>query len=190
MGLSDFFLEVLYWRIVPSLTTVLLTYGFLVLVARLLGIRQSKWLYWLSAIPLIKGLAVLIIGAESALPIPTAKPFVFGTRLWIPFVPSIPSVHVPDLLPPPVDSFVLLLVVVALAAILVGALVLRWGSLLTFYRSLGETERLAREDAPRVFRALDKLVPLMRTPYPEVAVADTAYLLPCTLGARHPVILL
>ncbi|MDP2726804.1 MAG: M56 family metallopeptidase, partial [Dehalococcoidia bacterium] len=67
---------------------------------------------------------------------------------------------------------------------------LRWYSLMAFYRSRGATERLAREDAPRVFRALDRLVPLMHTPYPEVAVADTAYLLPCTLGARRPVILL
>jgi beta-lactamase regulating signal transducer with metallopeptidase domain len=79
---------------------------------------------------------------------------------------------------------------VALFSLLVGVLLWRWASLTFFYRSLARSEKLERHDAPRVFQTLDSLVREMHTPYPEVIVSDKNYLFPCTIGVRHPVIVL
>jgi beta-lactamase regulating signal transducer with metallopeptidase domain len=66
----------------------------------------------------------------------------------------------------------------------------RWASLTFFYRSLARSEKLGRQDAPRVFETLDSLVREIHTPYPEVIVSDKNYLFPCTIGIRHPAIVL
>ena len=65
-----------------------------------------------------------------------------------------------------------------------------WASLTFFYRSLARSEKLERHDAPRVIETLNSLVREMHTPYPEVIVSDKNYLFPCTIGIRHPAIVL
>jgi beta-lactamase regulating signal transducer with metallopeptidase domain len=88
------------------------------------------------------------------------------------------------------DSTTTVALVVTVFLLLVGVLVWRWASLTWFYHSLAQSEKLERHDAPRVFETLDDLVPKMHTPYPEVIVSDENYLFPCTIGIRHPVIVL
>jgi beta-lactamase regulating signal transducer with metallopeptidase domain len=79
---------------------------------------------------------------------------------------------------------------VTLFSLLVSVLLWRWASLTFFYRSLAQSERLERRDAPKVFQILDKLVRVIRAPYPEIIVSDKNYLFPCSIGIRHPAIVL
>jgi beta-lactamase regulating signal transducer with metallopeptidase domain len=188
VGIGDFLLRVLFWHIVPSLTSVLLVFGFLTLVTRLLRVREPKWLYWLFLIPLVKGVMILVWGSPQPPSILAAKTLVLGLRLWDPFdLISVPAALEPM---PVFDSATTIALVITLFALLVGGLLWRWASLTLFYRSLARSEKLERRDAPRVFETLDSLVREMHTPYPEVIVSDKNYLFPCTIGVRHPVIVL
>lgn len=190
MGIADFLLRVLFWHIVPSLTSVLLVFGFLSLITRLLRVREPNWLYWLFFIPLIKGAMILVRGAPHPPPTDITESVRAALMLWDPF----------DLISAPAaletttttvfDSLTTIALVVTLFSLLVGVLVWRWASLTLFYRSLARSEKLERHDAPRVFEALDSLVREMHTPYPQVIVSDKNYLFPCTIGIRHPAIVL
>jgi beta-lactamase regulating signal transducer with metallopeptidase domain len=110
-------------------------------------------------------------------------------RLWDPFdFISVPAAL--ESMPPVFYSPTTIALIVTLFALLVGVLFWRWASLTLFYRSLARSEKLERRDAPRVFETLDGLVREMHTPYPEVIVSDKNYLFPCTIGIRHPAIVL
>jgi beta-lactamase regulating signal transducer with metallopeptidase domain len=186
--ISDFLLRVLFWHLVPSVTTALLTFGFLTLILRLLRVRQPGWQYWIFLIPLLKALAVLVLGAQLSPTLPTGKPVMIQLMLWDPFnVLSVPSAL--DALPP-IQSSAAAMMAMGVVLVFLGALLWRWGSLVLFYHRLGASEKLQKEDAPRVFRLLDRLVPKMATPYPEVIVSDSGYVFPCTLGVRRPAIVL
>ena len=189
VGIADFLLRVLFWHIVPSLTSVLLVFGFLSLVSRLLRVREPNWLYWLFFIPLIKGAMILVRGAPHPSPVHVTKPIQAALRLWDPFhFISAPAAL--ETTPPVFYSPTTIALVAALFALLVGVLLWRWASLTFFYRSLAQSEKLERQDDPRVFETLDSLVHVMHTPYPEVIVSDKNYLFPCTIGIRHPAIVL
>jgi beta-lactamase regulating signal transducer with metallopeptidase domain len=189
VGIADFLLRVLFWHIVPSLTSVLLVFGFLSLITRLLRVREPGWLYWLFCIPLVKGVMIFVRGAPQPPPIHDMKPILGALRLWDPFnLISVPAALEP--MPPVFYSATTSALAIALFALLVGMLLWRWASLTVFYRSLARSEKLERHDAPRVSQALDGLVRKMHTPYPEVIVSDKNYLFPCTIGIRHPVIVL
>jgi beta-lactamase regulating signal transducer with metallopeptidase domain len=189
VGIADFLLRVLFWHIVPSLTSVLLVFGFLSLVSRLLRVQEPNWLYWLFCVPLIKGVLILVRGAPQPPLIHVTKPILAGVTLWDPFdLISVPAALEP--MPPVFDSSTTVALVVTLFSLLVGVLLWRWASLTLFYRSLARSEKLERQDAPRVFETLDGLVREMHTPYPEIIVSDKDYLFPCTIGIRHPAIVL
>lgn len=189
MGIADFLLRVLFWHIVPSLTSVLLVFGFLSLVSRLLRVREPNWLYWLFFIPLIKGAMILVRGAPQPPPTGVTKSVMAALMLWDPFhLISVPAAL--ETTPDVFYSSITIALAIALFALLVGMLLWRWASLTLFYRSLSRSEKLERRDAPRVFETLDGLVREMHTPYPEVIVSDKNYLFPCTIGIRHPVIVL
>jgi len=190
VGIADFLLRVLFWHIVPSLTSVLLVFGFLSLVTRLLRVREPNWLYWLLCLPLIKGVVIFVRGAPHPPLTGVTKPIMGALKLWDPF----------DLISAPAaletttdtvfDSTTTVALVVTVFSLLVGVLLWRWASLTLFYRSLARSEKLERHDAPRVFETLDSLVREMHTHYPEVIVSDKNYLFPCCIGIRHPVIVL
>jgi beta-lactamase regulating signal transducer with metallopeptidase domain len=189
VGIADFLLRVLFWHIVPSLTSVLLVFGFLSLITRLLRVREPNWLYWLLFIPLIKGAMILVRGSPQPPPISITKPILGALALWDPFdLISAPAAL--ETTPAALYSPTTIALAVTLFSLLVGVLVWRWASLTLFYRSLSRSEKLERRDAPRVFEALDGLVREMHTPYPEVIVSDKNYLFPCTIGIRHPAIVL
>jgi beta-lactamase regulating signal transducer with metallopeptidase domain len=112
-----------------------------------------------------------------------------GLTLWDPFH----LIRVPAALetaPAVFYSPTTIALAATLFSLLVGVLLWRWASLTFFYRSLARSEKLERHDAPRVFQTLDSLVREMHTSYPEVIVSDQNYLFPCTIGIRHPVIVL
>jgi beta-lactamase regulating signal transducer with metallopeptidase domain len=189
VGIADFLLRVLFWHIVPSLTSVLLVLGFLSLITRLLRVREPNWLYWLFCLPLIKGVMIFVRGAPQLPPTDVTKPMLGALRLWDPF-DFISAPAALETTPAVFYSPTTIALAIALFALLVGMLVWRWASLTLFYRSLSRSEKLERHDAPRVFQTLDGLVGEMHTPYPEVIVSDKNYLFPCTIGIRHPVIVL
>lgn len=178
--------KVLYWHLIPSASAVILTAGFIGLAIKTLGLKSPRWQYWLFLVPLAKGFVVLVNGVRPWPAIPTSKPFVFGIRLWDPLnLITVPSAF--DSLPrvlTAVDQMV-----IGAVALLLLALVWRWVSLFFFYRSLAG-EELHPEDAPRVFLTLDSLVKKMRTPYPQVAVSDKSFVLPCLIGVFKPTIVL
>jgi beta-lactamase regulating signal transducer with metallopeptidase domain len=189
VGIADFLLRVLFWHIAPSLTSVLLVFVFLSLITRLLRGREPNWLYWLFLIPLIKGVMILVRGVPQPPPIGVTKSIVGALALWDPFhLVSAPAAL--ETTPAALYSPTTITLVVTLFSLLVGVLVWRWANLTLFYRSLARSEKLQRHDAPRVFQTLDSLVREMHTPYPEVIVSDKNYLFPCTIGIRHPVIVL
>jgi beta-lactamase regulating signal transducer with metallopeptidase domain len=189
VGITDFLLRVLFWHIVPSLTSVLLVFGFLSLVSRLLRVREPNWLYWLFLIPLVKGVMLLVRGAPHPPPIGVTKSIVGALGFWDPFhLISVPAAL--ETTPAVFYSPTTVALAITLFSLLVGTLLWRWASLTLFYRSLARSEKLERHDAPRVFQTLDGLVPEMHTPYPEVIVSDKNYLFPCTIGIRHPAIVL
>jgi beta-lactamase regulating signal transducer with metallopeptidase domain len=189
VGIGDFLLRVLFWHIVPSLTSVLLVFGFLTLVTRLLRVREPNWLYWLFLIPLIKGVMILVRGTSQLPPTGVTKSVMAALRLWDPFnLISVPAAL--ETTPAVFYSPTTVAILVTLFSLLVGVLVWRWVSLTLFYRSLARSEKLQRRDAPRVFQTLDSLVREMQTPYPEVIISDKNYLFPCTIGVRRPVIVL
>ncbi|MBI2907020.1 MAG: M56 family metallopeptidase [Chloroflexi bacterium] len=186
MELGEFSLRVLFYHLLPSITTVLVGYGFVLGVTRLLRIHQPNWLYLLLLIPLLKGLVVLVRGVSPPGP-PTDKPFLLGIKLWDPLGLLSPPAALDRLVP--LSPFT---AVVAAAALLLLAIGLswRWGSLLVFYRTLRCGESLLREDAPRLFQILDALVAKMGVEYPRVVVSDRPYIFPCTVGIRPPVIVM
>jgi beta-lactamase regulating signal transducer with metallopeptidase domain len=189
VGIADFLLRILFWHIVPSLTSVLLVFGFLSLVSRLLKGREPNWLYWLFCLPLIKGVVILVRGTSQLPPTDVTKPIMGALRLWDPlnFI-SAPAAL--ETTPAVFYSPTTITLAVTLFALLVSVLLWRWASLTYFYRSLARSEKLERRDAPRLFETLDSLVREMHTPYPEVIVSDKDYLFPCTIGIRYPVIVL
>jgi beta-lactamase regulating signal transducer with metallopeptidase domain len=189
LGIADFLLRVLFWHIVPSLTSVLLIFGFLSLVTRLLRGREPNWLYWLFCLPLIKGVAIFVRGAPLPPLTGVTKPIMGALKFWDPF-DFISAPAALETTPAVFYSPTTIALAVTLFALLVGVLLWRWASLTLFYRSLARSEKLERRDAPRVFETLDGLVHEMHTPYPEVIVSDKNYLFPCTIGIRHPVIVL
>jgi beta-lactamase regulating signal transducer with metallopeptidase domain len=189
VGIADFLLRVLFWHIVPSLTSVLLVFGFLSLITRLVRVRQPNWLYWLFFIPLIKGVMILVQGAPHPPPVHITKPILAAFMLWDPFdLISAPAAL--ETTPGIFYSPTTIALVVTVFSLLVAVLLWRWASLTLFYRSLARSEKLERHDAPRVFETLDGLVREMHTPYPEIIVSDKDYLFPCTIGIRHPAIVL
>jgi beta-lactamase regulating signal transducer with metallopeptidase domain len=189
VGIADFLLRVLFWHIVPSLTSVLLVFGFLTLTTRLLRVREPNWLYWLFLIPLIKGAMILVRGTSQLPPTGVTESVMAALRLWDPFnLISVPAAL--ETMSAVFYSPTTIALAVALFSLLVGVLLWRWASLTFFYRSLARSEKLERHDAPRVFETLDSLVREIHTPYPEVIVSDKNYLFPCTIGIRHPVIVL
>jgi beta-lactamase regulating signal transducer with metallopeptidase domain len=189
VGVTDFLLRVLFWHIVPSLTTVLLVFGLLTLITRLLRVREPNWLYWLFCLPLIKGVMILVRGAPHPSPVYAAKSIAAAVMLWDPFhLISAPAAL--ETTPGIFYSPTTIALAVTVFSLLVGVLLWRWASLTFFYRSLARSEKLERPDAPRVFQTLDGLVREMHTPYPEVIVSDKNYLFPCTVGIRHPAIVL
>lgn len=189
MGIGDFLLRVLSWHIVPSLTSVLLVFGFLSLASRLLRVREPNWLYWLFCLPLIKGVVILIRGAPQPPLIHVTKPILGGLTLWDPFdLISVPTALEPT--PTVFYSPTTIAIAVAFFSLLVGVLLWRWATLTFFYRSLARSEKLGMHDAPRVSKILDNLVRDMHAPYPEVIVSDKNYLFPCSIGIRHPAIVL
>jgi beta-lactamase regulating signal transducer with metallopeptidase domain len=189
VGIADFLLRVLFWHIVPSLTSVLLVFGFLSLITRLLRVREPNWLYWLFCLPLIKGVMILVRGTSQLPPTGVTKPMLGALRLWDPF-DFISAPAALETTPAVFYSPTTIALAVTVFSLLVGMLLWRWASLTFFYRSLARSEKLERQDAPRVFQTLDSLVREMHTPYPEVIVSDKNYLFPCTIGIRHPVIIL
>ncbi len=178
--------KILYWHVMPSLSAVILTTGFISLVALVFNVKSPRWLYWLFFIPLAKGLVVLTNGALTPPVVPTTKVFAFGMRLWDPLnMISIPSAF--DKLPrvpTAIDQMT-----IGIISLLLLALVWRWASLFVFYRSL-RGEELHAEEAPRLFRMLDTLVKKMHTRYPKVVVIDKPYVLPCLVGVFKPTIIL
>ena len=187
--MGDFLLRVLFWHLVPSVTAALFTFGFLILVLRLLKVRQPNWQYWVFLIPLLKAAAVLVLGAQLPPTLSTTKPLMIVSMLWDPFqVLSVPSALEPLL--PPVQSSAAAIMATGAVLVFLCALLWRWGSLVLFYHRLDDSEELRKQDAPRVFQLLDRLVPKMATPYPKVIVSDRDYVFPCTLGVVHPVIVL
>jgi len=189
VGITDFLLRVLFWHIVPSLTSVLLVFGFLSLVTRLLRVREPNWLYWLFLIPFVKGVMILVQGTSHLPPIEVTRPMLVALRLWDPF-DFISAPAALETTPAVFYSSTTIALAITLFALLVGVLVWRWASLTLFYRSLARSEKLERRDAPKVFQTLDGLVRGMETPYPQVIVSDKNYLFPCTIGVRHPAIVL
>jgi beta-lactamase regulating signal transducer with metallopeptidase domain len=132
---------------------------------------------------------ILVRGTSQLPPIDVTKPIMVALRLWDPFdFVSAPAAL--ETTPAVFDSSTTVALVVTLFALLVGVLLWRWASLTFFYRSLARSEKLERHDAPRVFETLDSLVREMHTLYPEVIVSDKNYLFPCTIGVRHPAIVL
>ncbi len=189
MGIGDFLLRVLSWHIVPSMTSVLLVFGFISLVTRFLRVREPNWLYWLLCIPLLKGVMILIRGAPHPPLVHVTKPIQGSLMFWDPF----DLVSAPAALETTQAVFyspTTIVLAIVLFSLLVGLLLWRWASLTFFYRSLARSEKLERHDAPRVFQTLDELVRGMHTPYPEVIASDKDYLFPCTIGVRHPAIVL
>lgn len=178
--------KILYWHVIPSISAVILTAGFISLVLRVFNVRSPRWLYWLFFVPLAKGLVVLINGIRPWPDVPTSKPFVFTIRLWDP----LNMIRMPSALdalprtPTAVDQ-----VTIGIICLLLLALVWRWVSLFAFYRSLGG-EELHAEDAPRLFRVLNILVGRMHTRFPKVTVSDKPYILPCLVGVFKPTIIL
>jgi len=113
-------------------------------------------------------------------------PFAFGIRLWDPLnLISIPAAfETLPVVPSVVDQMT-----IGVFCLLLLALVWRWVSLFIFYRSLGG-EELHTEDAPRLFRVLDRLVDAMGTCYPRVTVSAKPYILPCIIGVFKPTLVL
>lgn len=186
MGSAELFLRVLYWHVIPSMSTVIFTLGFILLVTRVFKVRSSKWMYWLLWVPLAKGFIVLIDGVHSPPSMFAIIPVAFGVRLWDPLnLVSIPSAFetMPGI-PSVVDQMT-----IAVLCLLLLVLVWRWVSLFTFYRSLGG-EELHAEDAPRLFQVLDRLVKATGTRYPRVKVSDKPYILPCLVGLFKPTIII
>ena len=182
----DLLFKILCWHLIPSMTTVFLTTGFVILVARVFNVKSPRWLYWLYSIPLAKGLVILINGARSWPDTVTDKPFILIIRLWDPLrMISIPSAS---------DTFAEVSVaaeqmIIAGIILLISILISRWIFLFVFYKSLGG-EELCHDDAPRLFRVLDALVGKMHTTYPKVKVSDKPYILPCLVGLHNPTIIL
>lgn len=182
----DLFSKVLYWHVIPSISTLILTAGFISLVVRIFNVKSPQWLYWLFFVPLVKGFVVLTNGVKLWPYVPTTKPLVFSIRLWDPLnMISLPSTleELPRL-PTAIDQLTIVLIIFLLLA-----LIWRWVSLFAFYRSLGG-EELHADDAPHLFRVLDALVAKMRTPYPKVTISDKPYILPCLFGVFKPTIIL
>jgi beta-lactamase regulating signal transducer with metallopeptidase domain len=178
-----------FWHLVPSITTALLTFGFLTLMLRALKVRQPDWQYWIFLIPLLKATIVLILGADLPASLSTTKPLMIVWMLWDPFkLLSVPPAMEPLL--PPIPSSAAGVMAWGVALVFLCARLWRWGSLLLFYHRLNESEQLQKQDAPRVFQVLDRLLPKMATPYPKVILSDRDYVFPCTLGVRRPVIVL
>jgi beta-lactamase regulating signal transducer with metallopeptidase domain len=186
--MGDFLLRVLFWHLVPSVTAALLTFGFLILILRLLKVRQPGWQYCIFLIPLLKALTVLVLGAQLPAMLSATKPVMIQLMLWDPFnLLAVPSTL--DALPP-IRSSAAAMMAVGAVLVFLATLFWRWGSLVLFYHRLGASEELRKRDAPRVFQLLGRLVPKMATPYPKVMVSDRDYVFPCILGVVHPVIVL
>jgi len=187
--LSDGLLpKVLYWHIIPSITSVILTAGFISLVIWAFRVSNPRWRYWLLFVPLIKGLVVLVNGARPWPVLPPDRHFEFGlgVRLWDPLnLISIPSAFDKfPRIPTGIEQ-----VTIGVIGLLLVALVWRWVSLFAFYRSL-RGEELHAEDAPHLFQVLDKMVNKMHTRYPKIAISDKPYILPCLIGVFKPTIII
>jgi len=183
---AELLLKVLYWHFVPSMSTVIFTLGFMILLTRVFDVRSPRWLYWLYFVPLAKGFVALIAGVRSPPAIPRTKPIAFAITLWDPLnLISVPAAFETVLgVPSAVDQ-----VTIGVLCLLLLVLVWRWVSLFAFYRSL-RGEELHAEDAPRLFQLLDRLVEAMGTRYPKVIVSDKPYILPCLVGLFKPTIIL
>ena len=182
----DILLKILCWHLIPSMSTVILTTGFIILIIRIFRIESPRWQYWLFFVPLVKGLVVLINGVRPWPSVLSSKPYVFGIRLWDPLnIISLPSAF--DAFPRTPTAVEQM--IIACIFILFLALIFRWVSLFAFYRTLGGIE-LHPEDAPRLFQTLDRLVDEMHTPYPKVKITDKPYILPCLVGVMKPTIIL
>ncbi len=178
--------KILYWHLVPSISTVILTAGFISLVARVFNVRSPHWQYWLFFVPLIKGFVVLTNGIRPPPAVPTNVPFVLGISIWDPLnMISVPSAIGALVTVSTVADQMIIGVICLLALVLVW----RWVSLFAFYRSV-RGEELHAEDAPHLFRVLDTLVDRMCTRYPRVTISDKPYILPCLVGVFKPTIIL
>jgi beta-lactamase regulating signal transducer with metallopeptidase domain len=189
VGTGDFLLRVLVWHLIPSISSVLFVYAFISFASWLSRVKESNWLYWLYSIPLIKGVIIFIQGTSHPPPMSTTRPIMIALRLWDPFeFISVPAAleTTPATFYTPTTSVIAIVVISLIASILLW----RWASLTLFYRSLAQSERLQRDDDPRFFAILDKLVNDMHTVYPKIIVSDKNYLFPCSIGIRHPNIIL
>lgn len=189
MGIGDFLLRILVWHLIPSISSVLFVYGVISFASWLFQVKESNWLYWFYSVPLIKGVIIFVQGTSHPAPISTTRPIMIALRFWDPFeFISVPAAleTTPATFYTPTTS-VLAIVVISL---IIGIFLWRWTSLTLFYRSLAQSERLQRSDDPRLFTILDKLVNDMHTTYPEIIVSDKNYLFPCSIGIRHPAIIL
>ena len=132
---------------------------------------------------------ILVRGTSQLPPTDVTESVMAALRLWDPF-DFISAPAALETTPAVFYSPTTVALAVTFFSLLVGVLLWRWASLTFFYRSLARSERLKRDDAPRVFQTLDKLVRVIRVPYPEVIVSDENYLFPCSIGIRHPAIVL
>lgn len=185
--MGDLLLRILCWHIIPSFSSVLLTFGFAGLLTRVLKVRNKKWVYWLLLVPLIKGLLVLVKGAELPTALPTTKPFMFTISLWDPL--NLLSVPAAIESTPSISSAVAQISVAIVSGLLL-VLVWRWVSLFVFYLSLLQDEELRKDDMPRFFRVLDRLVDRMHTRYPKIIISERPYALPCVVGMFRPTLIL